>query len=219
MMLKKTLMVNLAFGFLLLSPLAITVNAQTEESTTTEPTTATGVQTLDSASTPEERRARRLGESSSPVDQERASRTADRCEAAQEKILTAIDRVSTAVSGRLEKYDGMTSRIQTVIDRLDAAGIDTATLATQLETFEAIIAEFSANYDLYEQALDDAAYINCTDDAEGFLLALDEARDLRTDLVSSVAGIRSHVRDAIIQTLNEIKDSLGSDASADEQGV
>ena len=187
------------------------------ETTTVEQTNETGSQ-ADRRAEQEARKLERQQAVEAVIDQVRQTRVSQRCAAAQGKISAAVTRADSLEQNRTTIYNTVSTKLSGLVDRLNAAEVDTTVLAEQVTAYDSVVAEFFALLDNYQLALSDAAGIDCEEDTEGFILALDDARKLREQLKTKAQEIRSWVRDTIVPTLMDIKDSLSQDSSDQGEG-
>ena len=168
----------------------------------------------------EARRQERADAREAALSAAQEARIAARCANAQEKLQAAITRASAVESNRQDIYSNVSSKLADIVSRLDATNIDTAELSSEIADYESQVTSFFSTFDNYELALQDAASIDCESDPEGFVLALEDARDLRAQLKSAAEDIKSYVRGTILVTLQEIKELLDSvDTESDENNA
>ena len=236
----RLLLASMLFALMLMLPLTNSAWAQEDsgatedttetDSTGTDPaetdTTSTDEATEDSRSgrpTQEEIDARiqsRIDAREERLTAAEERRIAGRCTGAQNKLQGAITRAENVESARMSAYDNVSAKLSQMVDRLDAASIDTTDLVAQVAEFDSMVTQFYADFDTYQQALADAAAMDCEENAEGFVAALEEARSLLEQLKTDASAIKEHVRTNILTTLGEIKDSLASDTTdGDESGA
>ncbi len=186
-----------------------------------EPTASTAVTATDVVvpaarlsidSTLLQRKEQRKADLQIKIDTAKADRIANKCQNAQDRIQNAINHVDEVKANRVEKYDLVMAKLGNVIDRLKAANVDTTTLESQVADLDAKIQTFVDNVDAYRLALNDAASIDCVTDPEGFVLALEDARALKTSLRQEGDSIKQFIKDNIVVTLQSIKDSFDNNS-------
>ncbi len=220
----KTPILTLVMAAMLLMPVASVSHAQGEDEPE-EVETSTESTTVETERSPEERAAElearkeeRRSRIEAEVSETKEQRVAGRCNGAQQKLAKALSRSETVETNRTDAYAKISEKLNTLVNRLIAAEVDTALLEEQIEEYDTLVNEFFILLDSYQQALTDATEVDCEEDTEGFLLALEDARATLDDLKAKSKAIRSQVRDTIVATLNDIKDSLSNADDQPEEG-
>jgi hypothetical protein len=201
----KTLIMSISTLSVFLVLPMLTVQAQTETDTTSVNPTA------------EERKAAREEKFMDKVTSTRKNRVAARCAGAQTKLSAIITAGETVKTNRQEKYTRLTAKLDSIVTRLAATDADTALLETQVAEVKQLVADFNLTYDNHLTALKDAADLNCEEDTEGFLLALEEAKSQRGEAKAAAMDIREYVTKNILITLQDIKSSFA--ANSDTQSA
>lgn len=165
----------------------------------------------------EGRNLQRLTQATERIDAAILQRVATRCASAQDLIQAAITRSTAIKTNRTTLYNKISAKLNSIVTRLAAAEIESSQLQGHATELSAKTDAFFADLELYHTALDDAAAIDCVEDTEGFLLALEEARSLHEQLKTAAEEIKLYVRDTVIGTLNSIRSTLPASTDANEE--
>lgn len=144
-----------------------------------------------------------------------------RCKAAQGKIATLEARMNNIVANRKKVYTEITEKLDKLIVKLQAAGIDTTELETAREDAKAELATVSTSLDSYETILADLSEMDCTADPEAFQAALEQARETRKQLHDDAQNFRRFVLEELRDILKDIRQQLAEKAgeSTDEDNA
>lgn len=160
----------------------------------------------------EERVQNRRDALTQQLDAIRVQRVAARCENIKSKLEIVFDKADKLNNSHIERYSSLGEKLISLSDRLSNNQINTAVLDTLISEFNQLTEQIETDFQIYHQALEDALEIDCATDADSFLLALEEARQYRTAINSSVKSIGSLVNTSIKNTLNDIKADLESES-------
>jgi len=151
------------------------------------------------------------------LDSAEILRLKGKCGSAQDKIKTYRENINANVPARVKAYQNLHNRLTSLVEKLKAANIDTATLEQQLTVLDQKIKTFSEDLATYKQQLSDLKDIDCTSDPDGFKAALEAARETRKKLAEEIADIKAYVKDTIKPTLQTIREQLKAQEDSDEQ--
>lgn len=140
---------------------------------------------------------------------------AQRCKPAQPLLKKLGDKVRANVPQRQRAYEEVDTRLVSLIEKLEASGVDTGTLKQQQGELSKKIAAYKTDASTYHETLDDLSAMDCAADPVAFKASLDEARRLRESLSKQITDIRAYVMDTIKPTLLEIRKSLTTGNSAE----
>jgi hypothetical protein len=146
-----------------------------------------------------------------------AARLKLRCVAGQAKVKLLDTQVNNGITARLEAYNNVADRLDTLSAKLKAAKVDTTKLAAEQTELANKIATFQADLATYKLDLEDLQGLGCQADPTGFKAALEAARSARATVAADAAAIRAYVKDPIKVTLTEIKTTLDK-SNATSQG-
>lgn len=143
------------------------------------------------------------------LDELRAQRISERCEAAQTKLETHLQNAQSVLDRRKQTYSTTQAKLNAIITRLDASGlVDTSNLSTQASQLDALVVEFMLHYETYLAALTDASGSDCAEIPAGFIAAVEEAREQAAQLKLKAVEIRSYAVDTIGATIANLKIQL-----------
>ncbi len=136
------------------------------------------------------------------------ARIKQRCQAAQ----TILKKVETRVTERTKihqtRYAGLVDKLTSISERLQAQGVDTAKLDSQIVVLKDKIAGYDAATTAYSSALETTRGLNCQSDPSEFKASLETLREQRADVVKSVKDIRTYVIETIKPVLKDIITAL-----------
>lgn len=180
-------------------------------------------QTVEATSVEEraEKQAERIAEYKAKVEEKltaaKSKKIAGVCKTSQQRLEKVQAQVEQTAVKRQEKLDSIVAKLKTLSTRLQASSVDTTELDALITTLEQKITDFMANYELYQQAIEDTTAIDCETDPEGFKASLDAARAERAKLKESSTEIKQYVRESIKSLLDQIKSSLEQTTSESEE--
>lgn len=135
-------------------------------------------------------------------------RIASRCRNSQIVVDLLQTRTETVLTSRQVVYGRITNNIETLINRLQLAGVNT-------DDIEQTLTELSQSVNAHEASvlentvtLSDISAINCEDDPQAFQSALVAARQQRATLFAQSQEIRSFIQDELIVALQQAKNEL-----------
>ena len=141
-------------------------------------------------------------------DAQRAARLVGVCESAESKLQAAQDRLGGVLVNRADTYANISTQLTNLIQRLEAAGVDVASLQAEVTAYEEQVTTYQSTATDYQVALEDALLLGCEDDPEGFLVALEAARIARSAVVTQSQEIKQYLRVTVFSTVNEIKSTI-----------
>ncbi|MCW1907861.1 MAG: hypothetical protein KIH63_000790 [Candidatus Saccharibacteria bacterium] len=183
------------------------VVAETTTEQSTDTTTATQKEAL------RERLEKKKAELSIKLGEAEKQRITSRCSSAQGKVKSLSENVSGRGTVRQQAYAKLVEKLEALVPKLQAKGVDTATLETQISSLKEKIAKFDADLSLYRDSITDLKEVDCTTDPEAFQAALQAARTLRDALVDDALDIRTYVNNTIKETIKSIRQQLSAQES------
>jgi hypothetical protein len=130
-----------------------------------------------------------------------------KCSLGQTGLQDIKTKDSAAATTRLQVYSDLAIQLANIIDHLKRQSIDTTKLAAAQKQFNDTINTYLSDAVAYKTAMDDTVVMDCAADPAGFEASLMAARQLRTQLASDVAKIKSS-RAGLITVLNDSQQAL-----------
>ena len=138
------------------------------------------------------------------------------CQGSQGKLSSIHGRVKGLETSRTQVHQNLVNRLNKASEKLAAQSVDVTTLNEQIAELNTLIEAFQTSLAAYKDALTDVAEMDCAEDAAGFQLSLEAARQARSDTGASSQAIRTYLRDTIKPTLVELRRQLEqADGSTD----
>lgn len=201
---------------MLLSPVAVLAETGTGSegtgSTGTEaPKTQNSGTTEDAAKKAEELKKRteeNKAKLKTRVDDATKKRITAKCKPAQ-TIVKGADANATKVSeNRSVTYQKIGERIDALIVKLKAAGINTTNLEVIQATAKQKAEALSVSMKSYQQTLADLQAIDCVADPTAFAATLERARTERTALKAQASELRTYMSTTLKEAINKVKAEL-----------
>jgi len=205
-------------ALLVLSMLPLTVYAQEpiDPTITTQQTDSEEEPSSDDSVTKREERLARYKEKL----EERLSAAEERkirnsCKAAQVITGKLAQNADTVRAVRERAYTQVNEKLTNLVEKLQAASVDTTELEAAIESMAEITEEFFAAMEEYQTAIDDLSAMDCEENPEEFKAALEEAKRLRVTVISSSQSLRKYAN----ETLKPILQSIRAELSGEEDGI
>lgn len=131
-----------------------------------------------------------------------------RCKAANIIVSNTGKRISSFEKKRPAQYTKLHNRLEALVPKLKAEGVDTKTLESQLAELKIRIATFNTDIAAYKQAVADLAAMDCAADGEGFVATVKQAIELRKAVVQSGRNIRQYLKETVKPTLKQAQTDL-----------
>lgn len=157
------------------------------------------------AQTKEQRIEARKQAASTRLTNAQQNRLQQRCKNAQVKLDVVVDKAATFGQNRVKMHSTLVGKLELVLQKGALSDVSKAKLTTEIATLKAQVTQLDAVIAEYQQALSDAADIDCASDPSGFSSSLVAARQSRVEMLKQVAATRAHIKDSIVPTLNDIK--------------
>lgn len=126
-------------------------------------------------------------------------REAKRCEVVQELVSKRIEIFKKTKTNHQENYDKLVSRLNEVVLKLQAKGLDTTELSTDLATLETMIAEYKTKYESFVAQLDATGTVACGETSDVYKAKLEESKAL----VQELRQMRVKIRDFYLTEVRE----------------
>jgi len=133
------------------------------------------------------------------------SRLKLRCSVAQTVLKNLTTRITTAQTNRTKVYSNIDQSLKDLTVVLKEKSIETTKLEEQTKELNAKINQFNKDAKVYQQAVDDAANIDCTKDPIALKAAIQVSRLKRESLTSEVTDIRQYINNVIKPTLVQVR--------------
>lgn len=133
-----------------------------------------------------------------------------RCGIAQANLKNLQARINQVQATRATAYKNIADILTNLRNSLNEQAFETTTFTSVIDTYNAKVAEYTANMNIYKQAVDDAVAVNCVNDPHGFKGALETARLYHDKMVPHITDIRTYVTNTVKTTLQQIKEQLVS---------
>ncbi len=116
-----------------------------------------------------------------------------RCKAAQGLLVSVHERTVTAVKNRQTTYQAVQEKLDTLIDKLQAANIDTASLEAAREDISVEVENLRISFEEYQTLLSDLSLMECEADPTAFKAALDLAREETVAIRDQAASLKNMI--------------------------
>jgi hypothetical protein len=217
----KNLFIAISATYVVMLSFPLLVNAQGSQENTQlrEVTQSNEEGSMGQASGTLEERLNNVKERVSvQVNEAEQRRIEARCSTAQERINNLRNRLGDSIESRRNAYTGVSSRLNELVAKLQAAGIENTELNLAVAEMEALLNDSRLSVDAYMQNLADITEMDCASDAEGFKALLDDAREKRTAIVSRQSEIQALKNEKLKPALQNIRESLNSTINSQESG-
>jgi len=137
-------------------------------------------------------------------------RLAKRCEAAQAKVSSLSTRVEEAIAKRTARYNEISTKLATLLEKLTAAGVDTVSIETAIAEYNTQVTAVDTAVNSYLDTLSDLVSMDCVNDPSGFKAALEAARTNVGAIIAESNKVKNSAVPAIKDALQVIRKSLSS---------
>ncbi len=141
-------------------------------------------------------------------------RLTTRCKNAQEKIMALRTRLQTALSNRRKAYQTISEKLDSAVEKLKKAGVDTTKLETARDDIKADIASLDESMNAYDTVLADLEEMDCVADPATFQAALESARETQKSLREQAQQVRTFATTEVKALLEEMKTKLSAQSDA-----
>jgi chromosome segregation ATPase len=140
-----------------------------------------------------------------------------KCKSSQGKLTSVQAKVTKIRTQRKNAYREVGEKIDRLVERLKAAGIDTSSLEAARADVKNKVDEFNQLVLDYEQTLTDLSSMDCVSDPQAFKAALESARDGRKALAEKGEELKKYVKETLKPIIDELKTQLTSDNASSTQ--
>ena len=118
------------------------------------------------------------------------------------------NNLKSAVSKRQGNYKTVSSKLQELEVKLEAASIDTTNLKAAIAEVDAKAAAIAQAATDYQTALTDLASMDCVTDPTGFKAALSAAREKRAVVLADVQALKDYINANVKELLKTLRGQL-----------
>lgn len=192
---------------------------QTAQDTSTKVEDTNSADDTDDAVDDSKNRTTRIGEYkkrfSEKLTQAQQKKITNVCKASQGKVTSASNNLKNAVERRKGHYQTISTKIDDLIVKLEAASIEATELKAAKTEIDAKAAKIAQAATEYETALSDLSTMDCATDPTGFKAALTVAREKRAALLSEVQALKEYVNTTVKDLLKSVRTQLENNTSDD----
>jgi len=132
----------------------------------------------------------------------------DKCEGAQKNVGKVKSKLDNIANIRGKSYEALSKRVDNLVTRLKAQGVDTTDLENERVQLGAKITQVKTDITAYRQTMADIAGMTCKSDPTGFKALLTQARTQRDTIATDAKAIKDYFQGTIKPTLQDIRDQL-----------
>lgn len=168
----------------------------------------------------EERDAKRaeMEEKKREREEEREEKVAEVCENVLERVQTRMENFEENKANHEENYNNITTRLSDIADMLDEKGLDTTELRADMETMDAMVAEYVATYTEFIGQLETSLNYDCGNSEGAFKEALQGARDTLETARVMRREIRDFYKSDIRQDIEDLREQATNLKTDEEVG-
>lgn len=141
-----------------------------------------------------------------------------KCVGSQGVVGKLHTRFGNSITVRTQAYTELSKNLDKLVTKLQAKGVDTTQLETDITTLKSKIATYTNDLAAYKQTLVDLKSVDCKSDPDAFQAALEAARAAHQTLLDDVVGIKTYLKDTIKPALETIRSSLEKEESNNTEG-
>lgn len=203
---------------------AVTEAETTEEVTTTQETQTTTAE--PEITEPKDRSAGREARieaykenAEEKLSEAKQKRISGRCKSAQGKITSLRSRVNNAVANRKKVYLEIGDKLDSLLAKMQKAGLDTTVLETAREDMRADLVILTESLNAYDTALADLEAMDCTTDPATFMAALTSTRELLVILRAQAQDFRRFATEELRAILQDARTQLANASGPIEEAT
>ena len=176
---------------------------EASQNTATETTKTTDTKTTlaDRLKTYQAKKTEKLAEA-------QAKRIATKCKVAQGKITVLRARSKNIVTNRKAVYKEIGEKLNNLVSRFQASGLDTTKLETAMTDIKADLVDLNTDMDSYDTVLSDLETMDCEADPDAFSATLSSARELQAQLRDKAKSFRSLTTNELKTIITELRTQL-----------
>lgn len=133
-----------------------------------------------------------------------------RCSVAQNVLGNVSTRSTNAQQKRSQAYTKINSTLDDLIKVLKVESIETTKLEAQAKELKSKTDTFNKTQAAFTIAVKDAAELKCEQDPLALQAAIQEARNLQSQLLTQAADIRTYVTNVLKPTLKQLRSEIAS---------
>ncbi len=185
-------------------------SSETKTTETTQEETA-----VDKSAGREDRIKAYLEKKADKLAETQAKRISSKCKSAQGKITSLRARITNVVSNRKKVYKEIGEKLDTLILKFQAAGLDTTELETIRQDIKTELADLNTNLESYDTVLSDLESMDCVSDPDAFYSALSEARDVQKSLKEQATEFRRFATNELKEAIKKLRTQLEQNESSE----
>lgn len=206
---------TIAISVMVVTPLALAETNTTSGSDSSDKDTSSSSSSEDS--TARQARLEKLKtDLKIKLDAKEQEKLKTRCKPAQTIVKNVGERFNTKAPGRAKIYDELVTRLNSLVTKLKAKGVDTTELEQEISMLQTKVTLFNTDLAAYKQALSDLRDVDCVTDPTAFKAALEAARTAHDKVIKDAADVKAYVKDTIKPTLQKIRSVLEEQEKAPE---
>lgn len=145
-----------------------------------------------------------------------AERSAKRCEFAQSRLEAHKERVELRIEARLNRYQNIISRLDTLALRIENNDGDATSLRASITELSDLVSQFEADYRLYIAEVRDAVNNACGEEVT-FKNIIGKALSALRTAKADAADIRAYIDESLKPLLREVRqEALTGNSNADD---
>lgn len=186
---------------------AATTSTGTAKTTTTTTDTNTTLSTQDKYVL-DKRLQSRVADMKTKLTTAQQEKLKVKCKSAQGIITSVGNKAEKAQTARTQAYGAVVANLSTLSTKLKAAGIDTTTLQSEIDTLKSKINTYNTDVANYKQVVADLSTMNCVQDPTSFQASLDAARAALNTVRTDATATRDYIKNTVKPTLETLKKQL-----------
>ena len=195
-----------------------TTNSTSGSNGTSESESETEKSVDDSNLTPEQKaaleaaRKKRIDDNKTALKtkltETRSKKIIAKCKGSQVIVKGAATSAKAVTSNRGKAYSKIAEKVQEIIDKVKAKGIDTTALEAANKEAKLKADTLAASMKTYDQMLVDLQAMDCAADPAGFQATLEKARTQRDLIKTQANDLRTYISTTLKKALQDVKKQL-----------
>lgn len=128
-----------------------------------------------------------------------------RCEALTQTIQTKISNYEENKQAHLTKYAEIKEKVETIIEKLKAKGVDTSKVEADLVTFDSMAQSYATLYDNFVDLLKQSQTLVCGASDGAFRQAIQVARNMQVALAEKRLELRDYYLNVLRKDLLDLR--------------
>ena len=187
-------------------------DSSTSTTTSTDSTTEVESQKPEDVAKRAAELKKRLEENKSSLktklDEASKKRISGKCKASQTIVKGAETSADAISTNRGKAYAKIAEKIQTLIDKVKAQGIDTTALEAANATAKQKAETLAASMATYKQTLTDLRSMDCAADPTAFQATLEKARTQREAVKTQAQDLRTYISVTLKAAISDVRKQL-----------